>query len=56
MIGSASSEKEWEAQRDLETLIEAQKIKKSSKRLKAAMEQKKKLQGALNNVDGKKGD
>lgn len=52
MIGEAKSEKEWEAQRDLETLISAEKIKQDPKRLKAAMAMKRKLKKALDGMEG----
>lgn len=52
MIDTAKSEKEWEAQRDLQTLVEAEKIKLDPKRLKAAMAMKRKLKKALEEVEG----
>lgn len=53
MIGDkAKSEKEWEAQHDLETLIRAEKIKQDPKRLKAAMAMKRKLKKALDGMEG----
>lgn len=50
MVDSPKSEKEWEAQMDLETLIRAEKIKADSKRLKAAMACKRKMKKALDKV------
>lgn len=50
MIDSPASEKEWDAQNDLETLIRAEKIKADPKRLKAAMAQKRKLKKAIDKV------
>jgi len=41
------SDKDWEAEQDLRTLIDAEKIKTDPKRLKAAMSMKKKLVKAL---------
>jgi len=50
MYAAMTSEKEYRAQSDLETLIEAEKIKRDKKRLSAAMkkkrEMKKNLEGA----------
>lgn len=53
MMASPDNEKEWNAQRDLETLIEAEKIKQDKDRLKAAMGRKKKLKKALEGLDDK---
>lgn len=50
--GDAKSEKEWEAEHDLETLIRAEKIKADPKRVKAAMAIKRKLKKALDKVEG----
>ena len=52
MIGDVKSEKEYEAMHDLKTLIEAEKIKQDQKRLKAAMQQKRKLKKALESMEG----
>lgn len=53
MVGIDGTEKEFKAQHDLQTLIEAEKIKQDQKRLKAAMAMKRKLKKALDNVGGK---
>lgn len=44
---TAKQEQEWRAESDLNTLIEAEKIKKDPKRLKMVMERKKSLLKAL---------
>lgn len=49
------TDKEMQARHDLETLIDAEKIKLDKDRLAAAMKEKRKQQKALENVDGKKG-
>lgn len=46
----ASSEKDWQAQHDLQTLIEAEKIKRDKKRLAAAMKKKAELKKELERV------
>ncbi len=51
MMIEAKSEKDWEAQHDLETLIRAEKIKKDPKRLKAAMAMKRKLKKELEGLE-----
>lgn len=51
IVGDSKSEKEWQAESDLRTLIEAEKIKKDQKRLKAAMQQKRKMKKALESVE-----
>lgn len=47
-----SQEKDWRAESDLNTLIEAEKIKKDKNRLKAAMAKKREMQKALAKVEG----
>jgi len=49
-VANVKSEAEWQAEGDLNTLIEAEKIKKSPKRLKAAMARKKVLDKALKGI------
>lgn len=44
---SMKSDAEWEAESDLNTLIDAEKIKNDPKRLKRVMARKKKLEEAL---------
>lgn len=44
------SDAEWEAESDLNTLIDAEKIKNDKKRLKAAMARKKVLDKALKDL------
>ncbi len=44
------SDKEWEAEQDLNTLIDAEKIKKDKVRLKAVMKRKRELTKALEKV------
>ncbi len=46
----ARTEDDWQAESDLNTLIEAEKIKKDPKRLKRAMKRKKMLEKALEDV------
>jgi hypothetical protein len=48
-------EKKMMAEGDLHTLIEAEKIRKDSARMKAAMQCKKEKMAALTSLDGKKG-
>ncbi|MCK5609072.1 hypothetical protein KAR91_44770 [Candidatus Pacearchaeota archaeon] len=48
---STESDKEWEARQDMDTLIDAEKIKKSPKRLKAALLQAKKQKEALSTLE-----
>jgi len=43
-------DKEWQAKSDLQSLIEAEKIKKDKPRLKAVMHCKRELEKALKNV------
>ena len=47
------TDKEWEAEHDLNVLIDAEKIKKDPKRLKAVMARRKVLATALGNMDYK---
>ncbi len=49
-VASMKSDAEWQAESDLTTLIDAEKIKKDKKRLKAVMAMKKKLEAALKKV------
>ena len=51
---SVRSDADWQAESDLNTLIEAEKIEKDSKRLKLVMARKKKLAEALDDVGGSK--
>ncbi len=44
------SDADWQAESDLNTLIEAEKIKKDPKRLKLVMARKKKLTEALDGM------
>lgn len=44
------AEKEWQAQADLQTLIEAEKIKRDKSRLRAAMTKKRELQRNLSKI------
>lgn len=46
----AAEHEDWEAENDLRSLIEAEKIKADPKRLKAAMAKKKELAKALEKV------
>lgn len=46
----SGEDREWRAQRDLETLIEAEKIKADKDRLKAAMAKKREMQANLKKV------
>lgn len=50
MASITDSEKDWRAEHDLQTLIEAEKIKADPKRLKAAMAHKRKMQKSLDKV------
>lgn len=50
MASLSQREKDWQAENDLNTLIEAEKIKKDPARLKAVMARKKELQKALDGV------
>lgn len=54
MPSIASSEKDWQAQSDLSTLIEAEKIKADKKRLTAAMAKKRELKKAVDALGDKK--
>jgi len=47
MPSIGASEKEWRAEHDLQTLIEAEKIKADRSRLKAAMNRKREMQKSL---------
>lgn len=47
---AGKSEKDWEAEHDLNTLIEAEKVKNDPKRLKAAMAKKRELSKALSKM------
>jgi len=47
----SDEEKDWRAEDDLRTLIEAEKIKQDPKRLKPAMAKKKALSQALKGLD-----
>lgn len=49
---SGKTEKDWRAESDLQTLIEAEKIKRDKTRLKAAMAKKRALAKALESVEG----
>ncbi len=46
-------EKEWRAEADLNTLIEAEKIRKDPERKKAAMEKRKAMMANLEKLEGK---
>lgn len=46
----AAEEKEWRAQSDLQTLIEAEKIKLDPDRMKAAMKKRGEMKKALDGV------
>ena len=48
----AAEEREWAAENDLRTLIEAEKVRLDGKRLKAAMRKKRELASALRKVTG----
>lgn len=50
-VESMKTDKEWEAEHDLNVLIDAEKIKKDPKRLKAVMARKKVLAKALDDVN-----
>lgn len=50
----SNQELDWQAQSDLQTLIEAEKIKRDPARLKAVMAKKREVEKALASV-GKKG-
>lgn len=49
----AAQEKQWQAESDLRTLIEAEKIKKDKTRFNAAMKKKAEMSKDLANVGGK---
>ena len=51
--GKEVTEAEYKAEMDLRTMIEAEKIKKDQKRLKACMARKKKLMKTLDSLMGK---
>lgn len=46
------TDKDWQAEGDLHTLIEAEKIKRDESRLKAAMKKKREMKKALDGVGG----
>lgn len=50
---AVKQEKEWKADSDLRTLIEAEKIKKDKPRYAAAMAMRKQQIAALQNIEGK---
>lgn len=50
-MGMAKEEKDWRAEDDLRTLIEAEKIKADKPRLKAAMTKKRELKKAIDAMD-----
>lgn len=50
--GMSKEEKDWRAEEDLRTLIEAEKIKKDKARLKAAMAKKREKVKALQDLEG----
>lgn len=50
-VGMSKEEKDWRAEDDLRTLIEAEKIKKDKARLKAAMAKKREKMKALENLE-----
>lgn len=52
MPSIGSSEKDWQAEDDLRTLIAAEKIKRDKKRMTAAMKKKRELQKAINGLEG----
>lgn len=49
-MAMAAEEKDWRAETDLHTLIEAEKIKGDKARMKAAMKHRNALKKALNGV------
>ena len=53
-VGLSSDEKDWRAEDDLRTLIEAEKIKQDKARLKAAMTKKRELSKALDGMEARK--
>ena len=50
MPAMAASDRDWEAENDLRTLIEAEKIKRDKKRLAAAMKKRKAMKKDLDNI------
>lgn len=50
---SIMSDNDWRAEDDLRTLIEAEKIKKDAKRIKAAMIKLRELKKAVNSIADK---
>lgn len=46
----SAEERDWQAESDLRTLIEAEKVKSDPKRLKAAMKKKREMKKDLDNV------
>ena len=52
--GKMSDEKKYMAESDLHTLIEAEKIRKDSARMKAAMQCKKEKMAAMEAIDSSK--
>jgi len=53
VVVGTKSDNDWQAESDLNTLIEAEKIKKDSARLKRALVHKKALLKALGDVNKK---
>lgn len=51
-LAMAASERDWRAESDLHTLIEAEKIKRDQKRLRAAMKKRKEMEKDLDRVGG----
>lgn len=47
-----AKEGDWRAESDLNTLIEAEKIKRNKKRLSAAMKKKREMAKALSGIGG----
>lgn len=54
MLANPENEKDWQAMRDLETMVEAEKIKRDKKRLAAAMKKKRELKKTFEQLDEKK--
>lgn len=52
-VTSAAQEKEWQAESDLRTLIEAEKIRKDKPRLAAAMKKARDEKAALTKLEQK---
>lgn len=53
-VPSAADEKEWRAESDLRTLIDAEKIKADAPRLKAAMAKQAEMKKSLTALEAKK--